>query len=45
MVKGITIFALLRRWSLPFFLLVLVGISIAATFYIVFLHAPSTPFF
>ena len=38
-------FMLLRQWSLPLFLFLLVCISLAATFYIVFLHTPSKPYF
>jgi uncharacterized protein involved in exopolysaccharide biosynthesis len=36
---------LLRQWSLPFVLLLIISVSLAATFYLVFLHIPSTPFF
>jgi hypothetical protein len=38
-------FMILRQWSLPFFLLFLIGLSLAATFYIIFLHPPSKPLF
>lgn len=38
-------FSLLRQWSLPLFLLLLIGFSLAATFYLVFLHTPATPIF
>jgi len=37
--------ALLRQWALPLFLLLLIGFSLAATFYLVFLHTPATPLF
>jgi cell division septal protein FtsQ len=39
------LFMLLRQWSLPFFLLFLIVFSMAATFYIIFLHTPSRPLF
>jgi cell division septal protein FtsQ len=38
-------FMMLRQWSLPLFLLLLVTLSLAATFYLVFLHTPATPLF
>jgi hypothetical protein len=38
-------FVLLRQWSLPLFLLLLIGFSLAATFYLIFLHTPATPLF
>jgi len=38
-------FMLLRQWTLPLFFLFLIGFSMAATFYIIFLHAPSKPIF
>ena len=38
-------FAMLRQWSLPLFLLLLIGFSLAATFYLIFLHTPATPLF
>jgi hypothetical protein len=38
-------FMLLRQWSLPLFLLFLIGFSLAATFYLIFLHTPSKPLF
>lgn len=41
--KGLV--AVLRRWALPLFLLMLIGISLAATFYLIFLHTPATPLF
>jgi len=40
-----SLFRVLRQWSLPLFLFFLVCISLAATFYIIFLHAPSQPLF
>jgi hypothetical protein len=36
---------LLRQWSLPFVLFLIISVSLAATFYLVFLHIPSTPIF
>ncbi len=36
---------MLRQWSLPLFLLLLISFSLAATFYLVFLHTPATPLF
>ncbi len=36
---------MLRRWSLPIFLLMLICVSLAATFYLIFLHTPATPLF
>ena len=36
---------ILRRLTLPFLLLCLIGISLAAMFYIIFLHSPATPLF
>jgi len=44
-ISGKTLSMILRRWTLPFFLLFLVGISLAAMFYIIFLHSPATPLF
>ena len=41
--KGL--FMVLRQWSLPLFLLILIGFSLAATFYIIFLHTPTKPIF
>jgi hypothetical protein len=38
-------FVMLRQWSLPLFLLLLISFSLAATFYLIFLHTPSTPLF
>jgi hypothetical protein len=38
-------FMLLRQWCLPLFFLFLIGFSLAATFYIIFLHTPSKPIF
>jgi len=38
-------FMLLRQWTLPLFFLFLIGFSLAATFYIIFLHTPSSPIF
>jgi cell division septal protein FtsQ len=38
-------FMMLRQWSLPLFLLLLISFSLAATFYLVFLHTPATPLF
>jgi cell division septal protein FtsQ len=38
-------FVMLRQWSLPLFLLFLMGFSLAAAFYLIFLHTPSTPLF
>jgi len=38
-------FVMLRQWSLPLFLLLLISFSLAATFYLIFLHIPSTPLF
>ena len=38
-------FMLLRQWSLPLFLLFLIGFSLAATFYLIFLHTPTKPLF
>jgi hypothetical protein len=39
------IFMLLRQWTLPLFFLFLIVFSMAATFYIIFLHTPSSPVF
>jgi hypothetical protein len=36
---------LLRQWSLPLVLLLIISVSLAATFYLVFLHIPSPPLF
>ena len=36
---------MMRQWTLPLFLLLFICISLAATFYLVFLHTPSTPLF
>ena len=36
---------ILRQFSLPLFLFFLIGVSLAATFYIIFLHTPSKPLF
>jgi len=36
---------MMRLWTLPLFLLLFICISLAATFYLVFLHTPSTPLF
>ena len=36
---------LLRHWSLPLFLIFLLCFSLAATFYVIFLHPPSKPLF
>jgi hypothetical protein len=41
----ISFFTIVRQWSLPLFLLLLIGFSLAATFYIIFLHTPSKPLF
>ncbi len=41
----LSVFKILRLWTLPLFLLILVGFSLAATFYIIFLHTPSMPLF
>jgi len=38
-------FMILRQLSLPLFLFFLIGVSLAATFYIIFLHTPSKPLF
>jgi len=43
--KKRSFFMIFRQWSMPLFLLFLVGISLAATFYIIFLHTPSKPLF
>jgi hypothetical protein len=34
---------LMRQWFLPLLLLLLVCFSLAATFYLIFLHIPATP--
>jgi hypothetical protein len=34
-----------RQWSLPFCIFLLVSISLAAAFYIIFLHTPTKPLF
>ena len=36
---------MLRQWALPLFLFMLICFSLAATFYLIFLHTPSTPLF
>jgi len=36
---------MMRQWTLPLFLLLFICISLAATFYLIFLHMPSTPLF
>jgi len=36
---------MIRQWTLPLFLLLFICISLAATFYLIFLHMPSTPLF
>jgi uncharacterized membrane protein YadS len=36
---------MMRQWTLPLFVLLFICISLAATFYLVFLHTPSTPLF
>jgi hypothetical protein len=41
--KRVTV--LLRQWSLPLVLLVFVCFSLAAAFYLIFLHTPATPVF
>jgi len=41
----ISFFTIARQWSLPLFLFLLIGFSLAATFYIIFLHTPSKPLF
>jgi cell division septal protein FtsQ len=38
-------FMILRQLSLPIFLFLLICLSLAATFYLIFLHTPSTPLF
>jgi hypothetical protein len=43
--KKVSFVKMFRQWSFPLFLLLLVGISLAATFYIIFLHTPSKPLF
>jgi hypothetical protein len=42
---GKTLSVILRRLTVPFLLLCLIGISLAAMFYIIFLHSPATPLF
>jgi len=42
---GKTLSVILRRWTLPLILLFIVGISLSAMFYIIFLHSPATPLF
>jgi hypothetical protein len=37
--------AVFRQWSFPLILMLLVGFSLAATFYIIFLHTPTKPLF
>ncbi|MDX1777070.1 MAG: hypothetical protein R3297_10845 [Desulfobulbales bacterium] len=36
---------LLRQWFMPLSLLLFIFFSLAATFYLVFLHTPATPLF
>jgi len=43
--KKLSFLKVFRQWSLPVFLLFLIVFSLAATFYIIFLHAPSKPIF
>jgi len=40
-----SLLVMLRQWSLPLFLLLLMSFSLAATFYLIFLHTPATPLF
>jgi len=40
-----SMFVMLRQWSLPLFLLLLISFTLAATFYLVFLHTPATSLF
>jgi len=42
---GKSFFILFRQWGLPLFFVFLIGFSLAATFYIIFLHTPSKPIF
>jgi cytoskeletal protein RodZ len=36
---------MLRQWSLPLFLLLVMSFSLAAAFYLIFLHIPAAPLF
>jgi len=40
-----SLLSLLRQWFMPFFLFLIIGISLAAAFYMIFLHTPATPLF